>query len=439
MVATNNPAKEDSTHLANEILDSILSFIDDARDLVATSLASKRFSELVRPHIQFHTIRCTIATNDLWKALAEKPILAQHVRVLHIQKQYYHFYGIRRSKAPLPIVPKEFMDCALDPTNRKFYPLRDEDDKDEEQEQAVDGDGDVDLNVDVGDDEEENVYMNDVVLDEGEDVNHIQAFEAERLLIAALKNMVNLKSFIWDREPPYFNSRKFPKDTDLWDVLRKFCLSLREVEVVDASDYTLDGEGPNWHHSRPIDSEIDLHYRQSPVHNSNLWLLPQSLTSFTYHTYAYRNHLVKIPLDELFSLLRRCPNLEKLVLFFTLYPIECSNDGTDISTADLNPLFRDIRWPKLRHLHLGSAHVSSSTAKVFFERHQNLQSLRILENTEMAKFIKEEQEEEEDADRRQPFEVQDGCLSKCVNVNVPYYIHQSLLPGTVYQGRRSLW
>jgi hypothetical protein len=110
-----------------------------------------------------------------------------------------------------PIVPKEFVTQAHDKGNRKFD------------------------------------YMT------VKDVPRLR--EAERSLIRAIKNMSNLKSFTWDREPPLLDSiLDEDVDDDVWTALRDGCPALEELRVTDASD-SLDIDA----HIRPVHHSVVSH------------------------------------------------------------------------------------------------------------------------------------------------------------------------------------
>ena len=139
---------------------------------------------------QYRIIRSPLDVSGLWDHLADNPTLAREVRVLEIQRQMGG-YGIAR---PEPKVPEQFHSAAPHVAGTgipysfflsKYVPgLR----------------------------------------------------EAEKVLIAALRSMSRLQSFIWNREPPLLDSR-FDIDVsdDIWTALRS-CTCLRELNVVDAAD-----------------------------------------------------------------------------------------------------------------------------------------------------------------------------------------------------------
>jgi hypothetical protein len=139
---------------------------------------------------QYRMIRSPLGVSGLWDHLADNPTLAREVRVLEIQRQM----GGYRIARPEPKVPEQFHSAAQDVAGTgipysfflsKYVPgLR----------------------------------------------------EAEKALIAALRNMSGLQSFTWNREPPLLDSR-FDVDVsdDIWTALRS-CKSLQELNVVDTAD-----------------------------------------------------------------------------------------------------------------------------------------------------------------------------------------------------------
>jgi hypothetical protein len=137
---------------------------------------------------QYRIIRSPLGVSSLWNHLADNPTLAREVRVLEIQRQM----GGYTTSCPKPKVPEQFHSAARD-VARTFYSF----------------------------------FLSKYV-------PSLQ--QAEKALIAAIRGMSGLHSFIWDREPPLLDSR-FDVDVsdDIWTALRS-CTCLWELDVVDTAD-----------------------------------------------------------------------------------------------------------------------------------------------------------------------------------------------------------
>jgi len=127
-------------------------------------------------------IRCTLATTSFWKHLVATLLLTQHVHSPEIQSQHrgliLHSGTSNSGPQPQPIVPN-------------------------------------------------NGQKQQLILRVASSIAHqlepriLPVCDAEYWLIQALKNMVNLESFIWDREPPVYNSTvNDGEDENLGTVLR---------------------------------------------------------------------------------------------------------------------------------------------------------------------------------------------------------------------------
>lgn len=163
----------------------------------------------------YQIIRVPLGLIKLWNHLAENPSLAKHVEVLEIQHQISSFNFGDFEPAT---VPPDFRSAA-----DEF----------------------------IRDNPTYHTFLAEFLP---------SACEAEKALIAAVKNMEGLKSFKWDREPPLLDSfLDEGVDEDIWTALRS-CTVLRELKIVDASDIEIENDdGTLTYEFRPIqESQVSL-------------------------------------------------------------------------------------------------------------------------------------------------------------------------------------
>lgn len=140
---------------------------------------------------EYRVIRAPVGLVEFWQHLANDPAVASKVQVLEIQRETGGF-GVDTLKPPL--IPAPFLPSAH------------------------------------------------VLLEYGEPHNGLpddkraEFRNSELSLIAAVKQMSNLQSFRWDREPPLVDS-VLDDDAvdDIWTALLS-CLQLHGLDVTDASD-----------------------------------------------------------------------------------------------------------------------------------------------------------------------------------------------------------
>lgn len=140
----------------------------------------------------YRVLRAPLGLVGLWAHLSRQPSLAKHVEIVEVQRQRsgFNFEQLRQMT-----VPPDFRSDAqsfLKNGSNMYYTFR---------------------------------------------TNSVSSTrEAEKTLIAAVKNMTGLKSFQWDREPPLLDTRLDDNvGDDIWTALRS-CTTLRSLQVMDASD-----------------------------------------------------------------------------------------------------------------------------------------------------------------------------------------------------------
>ncbi|KIJ29429.1 hypothetical protein M422DRAFT_36955 [Sphaerobolus stellatus SS14] len=90
--------------LSNELLESIVEYLDVPRDLHCLALTCRLLHNIIDPnHLQLRYIQCQPGREDLWSLLMQRPLLARNVRVLEIR---YSLWGYRDGD----IVPKAFLE-----------------------------------------------------------------------------------------------------------------------------------------------------------------------------------------------------------------------------------------------------------------------------------------------------------------------------------------
>jgi hypothetical protein len=149
--------------------------------------------------VNYRIIRAPLVFSELWDHLAQNPLLARHVQHVEIQRQMegFNFNHLRPATVPPAFRPAA---RALAQTESSTY---------------------------------EGILKKSIP----------GVRQAEKTLIAAVKNMTGLKSFDWNREPPLLDSRLDDGvNDDIWTALRS-CTTLLNLRVMDASDNEIQDDG----------------------------------------------------------------------------------------------------------------------------------------------------------------------------------------------------
>jgi len=128
----------------------LLTFISSPADLLAVALTSNDLFRLGMPELRYRSIRTHLGNNALWRYLAENPTLASRVRELVILRENAH-----------GLLDEKEMERVLIPDLRSVVPSG--------------------------------------------RITEAGVEESERLLIQALRVLINLESFTWDRKVPLIN------------------------------------------------------------------------------------------------------------------------------------------------------------------------------------------------------------------------------------------
>ena len=146
--------------LNDDILAYILSFVSSPRDILSVCLSNKRLSSLANPELLYRSVRCRLGNNAVWEHLIANPVKASRVRELEVMRENFGWLG-----NDYEIYEKEHTG-RLDLVGRRLT-------KKEVEDRAEPRLEDVE--------------------------------RSEQLLIQALKVLVNLESFKWDRWWPVIN------------------------------------------------------------------------------------------------------------------------------------------------------------------------------------------------------------------------------------------
>jgi hypothetical protein len=193
--------------LNNDVLSHIFSYVASPLDLLAVSLANNKLSELTDPELVYRSFRCRLGNDAVWEHLIENPAFASRVRELEIQRENFSGHG------------------DLDERERAG------------RLEFVNADG-------------TKVTEEELIARQSPDPEKVE--KSEKLLIQALKKMVNLESFKWDRWVPMINQGVavwerggLPKEgaglevyeEDIWTTLRDYT-QVKRIDVVDLGKQT---------------------------------------------------------------------------------------------------------------------------------------------------------------------------------------------------------
>lgn len=86
-----------------EVLEHVVIFIDNSKDLLALALCGKIYYETIVPdHLYLRYIRCDIFQYALWQMLLDRPRLARSIRVLELLRS--------ASRADLRLLPQTLLE-----------------------------------------------------------------------------------------------------------------------------------------------------------------------------------------------------------------------------------------------------------------------------------------------------------------------------------------
>lgn len=171
--------------LNRDVYAYLVTFLSSPKDLLAVCLANKEFKDLAEPEMVYRHINCRLDHAALWEHLAKNPGPASRVRKLEIQRQNPSGYGSHLLAPSKEIFPNSRYLA----TGRRLLT---------------------------------------------DDHTPASVERAENLLVQAVRNMVNLESFIWDRWVPFINqgddvlhsdgqdnAGSSVYNDDIWTVLRE--------------------------------------------------------------------------------------------------------------------------------------------------------------------------------------------------------------------------
>ncbi|EDR12127.1 uncharacterized protein LACBIDRAFT_323175 [Laccaria bicolor S238N-H82] len=320
-----------TTALNLDVYAHLLTFISFPADLLAVALTSCDLFRLGMPELRYRSIRTHLGNNALWRFLAENPALASRVRELVILRENAH--GLL-DKKEMERVLIHGLRCTV-PSGR---------------------------------------------------VTEADVEESERLLIQALRVLINLESFTWDRKVPLINvgqevlplfglvpSGDVPPQVyseDVWTALRdrtqvkklivtdlgrNQTMFANTLSIFDSSMYTLQNL-----------THVELKIDYTPFNEAEGVTEDDDSDNSSDINFPPR-----INTDRLQALLHSCPDLEFLALEIydhSFYIIYGGDPFTDISS-----ILAGITWPRLTSLQLGDVVVGKQVITQFLNRHPTLQ------------------------------------------------------------------
>ena len=187
-----------SLDINTDVLAHILLFVSSPRDLLSFGLANKQLFSLANPELLYRSVQCRLRNNAVWEHLIANPAQASRVRELEVLRENHSRPRIEMERAgSLHLVDHKL---TMEEISARQTPR-------------------------------------------WEDVER-----SERLLIQALKILVNLESFKWDRWVPvvnqgdglfscqgYFDDAQLSGpiyEEDIWTALRDYT-QVRRIRVVD--------------------------------------------------------------------------------------------------------------------------------------------------------------------------------------------------------------
>lgn len=311
---TNNPP---------ELLDHICSFIDKPKDLLAVSLTSKQFYQLVVPtHIQFRIIRCDVRRRDLWKHLSVRPGLASKIVSLELVSELHDRSGT-------VIVPISVLDdnATLQSASTRTWPRR-------------------------------TIFDSAVIQD------NIDEFEDDCLcaLISVIQHLTSLRHFRWED----YTIRPTNYDT-LFSTLHQSCPRITEVEILNNIAIT-NKDITN----SPVSVPTFKSFRPCVIINyPQLWSF-SNLTRFSFATndrFAEIEALDAYTVKLLRMMVNQCPGMVSMQLRLSHI----------VDFMSLENIFINTHWPHLRDLSFDGSSFDGPTSFLerFYNAHPQLETLYI--------------------------------------------------------------
>ncbi|KAJ8507932.1 hypothetical protein ONZ45_g9731 [Pleurotus djamor] len=207
---------------------------------------------------------------------------------------------------------------------------------------------------------------------------------SENLLIEAVRRMVNLKTFIWDRWVPLVNAQKVDEQDaivgeDIWTTLRDYT-QLKELTIVDLGTYKIlfDNVQPIFRSLTAFTlgslTQFSLKVYYSPVDPYEGFIESDDDDSGGENAEETTKLLPpRIDLTTLKALLLGSPQLQSLSLQIFDRKFYYDFDGNPYS--DITPILAEARWPNLQHLCFWDITIESNTALSFLERHPTIRSI----------------------------------------------------------------
>jgi len=157
-----------------DVLSHLVTFVSSREDILALGLTNKQLFSLALPELRYRVIRCDLVNIPVWKHLIDNPAKASRVRQLALQGEWS-----KPQRKPDMLPFNTWCHCVAPPfLNENLRPL-----------------------------------------------THEELEYCERLLIQAIRVMVNLETFSWTRWPPFIRGSMSPSDgraseEDIWIAIK---------------------------------------------------------------------------------------------------------------------------------------------------------------------------------------------------------------------------
>ncbi|KAJ8516638.1 hypothetical protein ONZ45_g6054 [Pleurotus djamor] len=297
-----------SRHILDEIVLHIIESIPSRQDLLTFGLTSSKHLSIVKPHLAHRVIRCYLDNKALWLYFIQHPEYAAYVSKLEILGSYTRSGDLERVPSPL--------------------------------------------------------LSNSALHQSPSFETHSDALEeAERLLIQALRFMVNLESFDWQHTIPLItsgnpDSGECSQSGDVWTNLRDFTqiknlstptlYTLRNLTHIKMKVYYSE---PNDGDTNSDDSEGENNGETRPL------------------------RAPRVDISRLKPFLLGCSGLQVLDISIIDRPFYFSPKRGNPFT-DLTSIFADTHWPLLHTIEMWDITSDPDVILSFFLRHPSLSTVQ---------------------------------------------------------------
>ncbi|KAJ8507012.1 hypothetical protein ONZ45_g10582 [Pleurotus djamor] len=304
----------------------LIAFIRSREDLLALGLTNSRNFGLVKPSLAHRVVRSFLGNDLLWKYFIAHPEHAAQVHELEILRENPGASPRHPEPVPTPVLSADTNTTSLSRT---------------------------------------------------------QLEESETLLINAVRLMLNLQTFIWDRWVPVVNVRRADElivGEDIWTTLRDHT-QLKELDVVDLGEFSTIFDdiqpifrSPTFYTLRNLTNfSLKVYYSPEDPYEGAISSGSDDSEEENDATPTTQLRPPRADVTHLKALLLSCPHLQSLTLQIIDRHFYYGFEGNPFT--DITSIVSDAHWPDLQDICFWDMTIEASSALSFFQRHPTIQKI----------------------------------------------------------------